>query len=130
MVGIEAFSLCLIIFLWTPPHFWALACYKREEFARASLPMLPVTHGVEVTCRHILVYTVLLIPATFMPVWIGLSGVWYKVSVLILDTIFLNFAVRLNRQYDDAVSKKMFRYSILYLTLLFAALVVDRLLRA
>ncbi len=128
-VGIEAFSLFLIIFLWTPPHFWALACYKREEYARASLPMLPVTHGVEVTCRHILVYTVLLIPATFMPVWVGLSGIWYKAAVLVLNTIFLSYAVRLNQHYDDIVSRKMFRYSIIYLTLLFTALVVDRLLR-
>jgi heme o synthase len=128
-VGIEAMSLFLIVFLWTPPHFWSLACYRREEFARASLPMLPVTHGLQFTCRHILLYTVLLTAATLLPVWIGLSGWLYLVAALALDAGFLGYAIRLCRCYDDALSRKTFKYSIIYLTLLFTALIVDRLLR-
>jgi protoheme IX farnesyltransferase len=128
-VGVEAFSLFLIVFLWTPPHFWSLACYRRDEFAKASLPMLPVTHGLEFTCRHILLYTILLTAATFLPVWIGLSGWLYLAAALVLDAGFLGYAIRLCRRYDDALSRKTFRYSIVYLTLLFTALIVDRLLR-
>jgi protoheme IX farnesyltransferase len=128
-VGVEALALFLIVFLWTPPHFWSLACYRREEFARASLPMLPVTHGLEFTCRHILLYTVLLTAATFLPVWIGLSGWLYLVVAVGLDAGFLGYAVRLCRRYDDELSRKTFRYSIVYLTLLFTALIADRLLR-
>jgi heme o synthase len=128
-LGVEAFTLFLLIFLWTPPHFWSLACYRREEFARASLPMLPVTHGLEYTCRHILLYTVLLSAATLLPVWIGMSGWLYLAAALALDAGFLGYALRLYRRYDDTVSRKTFRYSIIYLTLLFTALIVDRLLR-
>ncbi len=128
-VGVEALALFLIVFLWTPPHFWALACYKREEFAQASLPMLPVTHGLEFTCRHILLYTVLLTAATLLPVWIGLSGVCYLVVAIALDVGFLRYAIQLCRRYDDILSRKTFRYSIVYLTLLFTALIADRLLR-
>jgi protoheme IX farnesyltransferase len=128
-LGIEAFTLFLLIFLWTPPHFWSLACYRRDEFARAVLPMLPVTHGVEATCRQILLYTVLLSAATLLPVGIGMSGGLYLAAALALDAGFLTYALRLVRQYDDAVARKAFRYSIVYLTLLFTALIVDRLLR-
>jgi protoheme IX farnesyltransferase len=128
-VGVEAMSLFLVVFLWTPPHFWSLACYRREEFARASLPMLPVTHGLRFTCRHILLYTVLLTAATLLPVWIGLSGWLYLAIALALDAGFLGYAIRLCRCYGDALSRKTFRYSIVYLTLLFTALIVDRLLR-
>jgi protoheme IX farnesyltransferase len=128
-LGIEAFTLFLLIFLWTPPHFWALACYRREEFARASLPMLPVTHGLEYTCRHILFYTALLSVATLLPVGIGMSGGLYLAAALVLDAGFLAYALRLVRQYDDAIARKAFRYSIVYLTLLFTALIADRLLR-
>jgi protoheme IX farnesyltransferase len=128
-LGIEAFTLFLLIFLWTPPHFWSLACYRRDDFARASLPMLPVTHGLEYTCRHILLYTVLLSVATLLPVGIGMSGGLYLVAALVLDAGFLAYALRLVRQYDDAVARKAFRYSIVYLTLLFTALIADRLLR-
>lgn len=128
-LGIEAFTLFLLIFLWTPPHFWSLACYRREEFARASLPMLPVTHGVPATCRQILIYTLLLSAATLLPVIIGMSGGLYLVAALALDAGFLAYALRLVRQYDDAIARKSFRYSIVYLTLLFTALIVDRLLR-
>jgi heme o synthase len=128
-VGVEALSLFLIVFLWTPPHFWALACYRRDEFAKAALPMLPVTHGLEFTCRHIRMYTVLLSAATLLPVWIGLSGWLYLTAALALDAGFLGYAVRLCRRYDDALSRRTFKYSIGYLTLLFTALIVDRLLR-
>ena len=128
-VGIEAFALFLIIFMWTPPHFWSLACYRREEFAKASLPMLPVTHGLKYTCRHILLYTVLLVASTLLPVWIGLSGWLYLAAALALDAGFLGYAIRLCRRYDDALSRRTFRYSIVYLTLLFTALILDRLLR-
>jgi protoheme IX farnesyltransferase len=128
-LGIEAFTLFLLIFLWTPPHFWSLACYRRDDFARAALPMLPVTHGVDATCRQILLYTVLLSAATLLPVDIGMSGGLYLVAALALDAGFLAYALRLVRQYDDAVARKAFRYSIIYLTLLFTALIVDRLLR-
>jgi len=128
-LGIEAFTLFLLIFLWTPPHFWSLACYRREDFARAALPMLPVTHGVAATCRQILLYTVLLSAATLLPVGIGMSGGLYLAAALALDAGFLAYALRLVRQYDDAVARKAFRYSIIYLTLLFTALIIDRLLR-
>jgi heme o synthase len=128
-LGIEAFTLFLLIFLWTPPHFWSLACYRRDDFARASLPMLPVTHGLEYTCRHILLYTILLSVATLLPVGIGMSGGLYLAAALVLDAGYLAYALRLVRQYDDAVARKAFRYSIIYLTLLFTALIADRLLR-
>lgn len=128
-LGIEAFTLFLLIFLWTPPHFWSLACYRRDDFARASLPMLPVTHGLQYTCRHILLYTVLLSVATLLPVAIGMSGGLYLAAALVLDAGFLAYALRLVRHYDDAVARKAFRYSIVYLTLLFTALIADRLLR-
>jgi protoheme IX farnesyltransferase len=127
-LGIEAFTLFLLIFLWTPPHFWSLACYRREEFARASLPMLPVTHGVDATCRQILFYTVLLSAATLLPVAIGMSGGLYLLVALALDAGFLYYALSLVKRYDDTVARKSFRYSIVYLTLLFTALIVDRLL--
>jgi protoheme IX farnesyltransferase len=129
-LGLEAFTLFLLIFLWTPPHFWSLACYRREDFARAALPMLPVTHGLEHTCRHILLYTVLLSAATLLPVGIGMSGGLYLAAALVLDAGFLAYALRLVRGYDDAIARKAFRYSIVYLTLLFTALVADRLLRS
>jgi protoheme IX farnesyltransferase len=128
-LGIEAFTLFLLIFLWTPPHFWALACYRRDDFARAGLPMLPVTHGVAATCRQIFGYTVLLSVATLLPVGIGMSGGLYLLAALALDAGFLAYALRLVKHYDDALARKAFRYSIVYLTLLFTALIVDRLLR-
>jgi protoheme IX farnesyltransferase len=127
-LGVEAFTLFLLIFLWTPPHFWSLACYRREEFARASLPMLPVTHGLAFTCRQILFYTGLLSVATLLPVWIGMSGALYLVAALALDAGFIGYALRLCRRYDDALARRTFRYSIIYLTLLFTALIGDRLL--
>ncbi|GAB2905283.1 heme o synthase [Uliginosibacterium flavum] len=124
-VGPEAIALFLIIFIWTPPHFWALACYRREEYAKAGLPMLPVTHGVEFTCLHSLLYVVMLTGATLIPYSLGMSGPLYLAAVLTLDAIFLTYAWRLWRNYSDDLAKSTFRWSILYLTLLFAALLVD-----
>ncbi len=124
-VGPEALVLFLIIFIWTPPHFWALACYRREDYAKAGLPMLPVTHGVEFTCLHSLLYVVMLTGATVLPYTLGMSGPWYLAAVLVLDAIFLAYAFSLWRNYSDGLARRTFRWSIIYLTLLFAALLAD-----
>jgi len=124
-VGPEALALFLIIFIWTPPHFWALACYRREDYAKAGLPMLPVTHGVEFTCLHSLLYVVMLTGATVLPYTLGMSGPWYLAAVLILDAVFLAYAFALWRNYSDGLARRTFRWSIIYLTLLFAALLAD-----
>jgi len=129
-IGVEPLALFLIIFLWTPPHFWALACYRREEYAKAGLPMLPVTHGVAFTCQHILLYTVMLAAGSLIPVSLGMSGAIYLGAVTLLNLVFLGFAVQLIRKYSDKLAKQTFGYSIVYLTLLFAALFADRLLPA
>ena len=127
-VAPEALVLFLIIFIWTPPHFWSLALYRREDYARAGLPMLPVTHGIQVTCLHVLMYTVMLAATSLLPVTIGMSGPIYLASVLLLNAGFLGYAVALYRNYSDELAKKSFRFSILYLTLLFAALMFDHYL--
>ena len=126
-VSVEAMALFLIIFMWTPPHFWALACYRKDEYAVAGLPMLPVTHGVPFTCRHILLYTVFLTVASLLPVWLGMSGWIYGAIVVGLDAGFLWLALQMCRGYSDGLARRTFRYSIIYLTLLFAALFLDRL---
>ncbi|HEY3326430.1 MAG TPA: heme o synthase [Novimethylophilus sp.] len=125
----EALILFLIIFAWTPPHFWALALYRRNEYANSGLPMLPVTHGEEFTRLHILLYTIILVAVTLMPTGSGMSGWIYLVSAAVLDAIFLVYAVRIYREYSDALARRTFRYSILYLTLLFAALLLDHYFR-
>jgi len=126
-ISAEPLVLFLIIFLWTPPHFWALACYRRDDYAKSGLPMLPVTHGVEFTCQQILLYTVMLAAASLIPVSLGMSGWFYLAAVGLLDLVFLGYAVALCRHYNDALARRTFRYSIIYLTLLFAALFADRL---
>ncbi|HZV55070.1 MAG TPA: heme o synthase [Rhodocyclaceae bacterium] len=126
-VGVEPLALFLIIFLWTPPHFWALACYRRNDYEAAGLPMLPVTHGVPFTCQHILLYTVMLSAASLIPVSLGMSGWFYLAAVALLDLVFLGFATALCLRYSDQLARRTFAYSILYLTLLFAALFLDRL---
>ncbi|UCV04259.1 heme o synthase [Dechloromonas denitrificans] len=126
-VSAEPLVLFLIIFLWTPPHFWALACYRRDDYAQSGLPMLPVTHGVKFTCQHILLYTVMLAAASLIPVSLGMSGWFYLTAVSLLDLVFLGYAVALCRAYSDGLARRAFRYSIIYLTLLFAALFADRL---
>lgn len=125
----EALILFLIIFAWTPPHFWALALYRRNEYAKSGLPMLPITHGEEFTRLHILLYTVILVAVTLMPIAIGMSSWIYLVSALILDAVFMAYAIQLYRQYSDDLAKRTFRYSILYLTLLFASLLLDHYYR-
>ena len=124
-VPAQAWVLVLIIFAWTPPHFWALALYRREEYAKSGLPMLPVTHGEAFTLLHILLYTVILCAVTMLPFAMRMSGLIYLVSVVILDGIFMAYAIGLYRKYSDDLAKKTFKYSILYLMLLFAALVID-----
>jgi len=127
-VAPEALVLFLIIFAWTPPHFWSLCCFRRDDYARAGLPMLPVTHGVEITCLHSLLYVVMLAAISLLPVTLGMSGLLYGVVALGLNGGFLFHAFRLWRSYSDERARRAFRYSILYLTLLFAALLVDHFL--
>lgn len=127
-VGPEALMLCLIIFLWTPPHFWALALYRVDDYAKAGLPMLPVTHGNAFTRLQVLLYTVLLLPGTLLPYVYGMSGRIHLASALVLGVWFVVYAWRLWRQYSDALARQTFRFSIVHLMLLFAALLVDHYL--
>jgi protoheme IX farnesyltransferase len=115
----------LIIFMWTPPHFWALALYRRADYAKSGLPMLPVTHGERITLQHILVYTLLMIAATLLPFAYGMCGYIYLAAALILGGVFLAYSWKMYRNYSDALAQRAFRFSILYLSLLFAALLVD-----
>jgi|UniRef100_UPI0040474EC9 protoheme IX farnesyltransferase len=124
----EAWLLVLIIFTWTPPHFWALALYRREDYKQSGLPMLPVTHGERFTLLHILLYTLVLIAATILPFIYKMSGYFYLASALILGGIFLAYAIALFRNYSDDLAKRTFRFSIIYLSLLFAALLIDHYL--
>ena len=121
----QALVLVLIVFVWTPPHFWALALYRIEDYKRAGLPMLPVTHGPDLTRLHILLYTVLLLATSLLPFMIRMSGWLYLVSALVLGGIFLGYAWKLWREYSDALARRTFRYSIVYLGALFAALLLD-----
>lgn len=124
-VSAEAWILVLIIFAWTPPHFWALALYRREEYAKSGLPMLPVTHGEEYTRLQILLYTIILVAVTLMPFAMRMSGFIYLGSAMLLNAVFMWYALSLYRKYTDTLARSMFKFSILYLTLLFAALLVD-----
>jgi len=124
-VGAEAWLLVLIIFVWTPPHFWALALYRAEDYARAGLPMLPVTHGNHFTRLQILLYTLVLFAATLLPFIQGMSGWLYLAAAAALGAWFIALAFRLWRSYSEALARRTFRYSIWYLALLFAALLVD-----
>ena len=121
----DAWLLCLIIFLWTPPHFWALALYRTEDYRKAGLPMLPVTHGPDFTKLHVFLYTLVLLAGTLLPFVSGLSGWFYLVSAAILGATFCGYAFKLWRHYSDALARRTFRFSILYLSLLFAALLID-----
>ena len=127
-VGAEAWLLVLIIFLWTPPHFWALALYRSDEYARAGLPMLPVTHGNQYTRLQILLYTVVLFAATLLPYVHGMSGPVYLAAAVVLGARFNALAWQLWRHYSEALARKTFRYSIWHLSLLFAALLLDHYL--
>ena len=128
-VSAPALVLFLIIFVWTPPHFWALALYRVEDYKQSGLPMLPVTHGSEFTRLNILLYTFLLLATTLLPFLIGMSGLLYLISALVLGGVFLGYAWRLWRHYTDALSRRTFGYSIFYLAALFGALLVDHYFR-
>ena len=128
-VPAEALLLFLIIFVWTPPHFWSLALYRREDYRNAQLPMLPVTHGMRYTQVMILLYTVALTAVTLMPYAVGMSGPFYLVAAAALGVTFIAYAWKLLRSYSDALARATFRYSILYLSALFSALLVDHYLR-
>jgi len=127
-VGPEALILCLIIFLWTPPHFWALALYRANDYARAGLPMLPVTHGSEFTRLHVFLYTLVLFAATLLPFISGMSGPVYLAAAIVLGVMFCGYAWRLWRGYSDELARRTFRFSIVHLSLLFAALLLDHYL--
>jgi heme o synthase len=127
-VTFQPLLLFLIVFAWTPPHFWALALYRRHEYARAGVPMLPVTHGEAYTRLHLLLYTLLLIAATLLPFAAGMSGRFYLGAALVLDAVFLGYAIGIWRRYSDALAKRTFAYSIFYLAMIFAALMVDHYL--
>ncbi len=127
-VGPEAFILFLIIFLWTPPHFWALALYRVEDYRKAGLPMLPVTHGNEFTRLMVLLYTVILFAACLMPYIYGMSSWLYLIAAVGLSAGFCLYAYWLWRDYSDALARKTFRFSLIHLSLLFAALLADHYL--
>ncbi|MEI6382477.1 MAG: heme o synthase [Betaproteobacteria bacterium] len=127
-VGPEALILFLIIFLWTPPHFWALALYRVEDYRKSGLPMLPVTHGNEFTRLQVLLYTWVLLAACLMPFVYRMSGWFYLISAIILSLMFCYYAWKLWKNYSDSLAKKTFRFSLIHLSLLFAALLIDHYL--
>lgn len=127
-VPIEAWILVLIIFIWTPPHFWALALYRREDYAKSGLPMLPITHGMAFTQLQILLYSIALVASTLLPFAVGMSRLIYLAVALVLDAIFLWYAWQVYRHYTDAIARRMFSYSVVYLSILFFALLIDHYL--
>jgi heme o synthase len=127
-VGPEALILFLIIFLWTPPHFWALALYRVEEYRKSGLPMLPVTHGSEFTRLQIFLYTLVLFAACLLPFVYGMSSWLYLAVAVVLSMGFCWYALRLMRHYSDALARETFRYSLIHLSVLFAALLIDHYL--
>ena len=124
-VTLEPLMLALIIFLWTPPHFWALALYRVEDYRKSGLPMLPVTHGSEFTRLQVLLYTLVLFAATLLPFTFGMSGWIYLAAAVMLGALFVAHAWQLWREYSDALARRTFRFSIWHLSLLFAALLLD-----
>ena len=124
-ISADALLLFLIIFAWTPPHFWALALYRKLEYAKVGMPMLPVTHGDKFTRLHVLLYTFILCAVTLMPYATQMGGLIYLISAIILDSVFLYYAVKIYLDYSDQLARTTFRYSIFYLTALFTALLVD-----
>jgi heme o synthase len=127
-VGPEALILFLIIFLWTPPHFWALAMYRVEDYRKSGLPMLPVTHGNEFTRLQVFLYTLVLFPACLMPFVFGMSSWMYLVVAVALNFGFTGYAFALWRNYSDELARKTFRFSLIHLSVLFAALLIDHYL--
>jgi protoheme IX farnesyltransferase len=128
-VSSQALILFLIIFLWTPPHFWALALYRVEDYRKSGLPMLPVTHGNRFTRLQILLYTVLLMAACLMPFAIGMSSWLYLAVALVLSAGFIGYAIALMRHYSDELARKTFRFSLIHLSALFAALLIDHYIK-
>jgi protoheme IX farnesyltransferase len=128
-VTADALLLFMIIFAWTPPHFWALALYRKHEYAKAGVPMLPVTHGDRYTRLHVLLYTIILFACSMLPFVTRMSGLIYLASALVLGLAFLYYAVKIYTDYSDALARRTFRYSITYLAALFASLLVDHYLR-
>jgi protoheme IX farnesyltransferase len=125
----DALQLLLIIFIWTPPHFWALALYRRREYAKAGFPMLPVTHGERYTRLNVLLYAWLLLGVSLLPFATGLSGSSYLVAAALLGAMFVWYATKMYVAYSDQLARQTFRYSIFYLSALFAALLVDHYVR-
>ncbi|AMP12870.1 heme o synthase [Collimonas pratensis] len=128
-VPMQAWILVLIIFVWTPPHFWALAMYRRDDYAKSGLPMLPITHGMKFTQLQIWLYTIALVATTMLPFAVGMSGLIYLASAALLGVVFLWYAWQIYQHYTDLIARKTFAYSIIYLSLLFAALLVDHYLK-
>ena len=124
-VPAEAWILVLIIFIWTPPHFWALALYRNTDYAQSGLPMLPVTHGQKFTRLHIFLYSLVLFASTLLPFMVRMSGLLYLACAFVLSGLFVWYAWKLYKNYSDALARKLFRFSILYLSLLFLALLID-----
>src|SRR5450830_989744 len=127
-VPMQAWLLVLIIFVWTPPHFWALAMYRRDDYARSGLPMLPITHGMQFTGFHVWLYSIALAATALLPFAVGMSGLIYLVAAVILNAMFLVHSWKVHRHYSDQVARKAFTFSIIYLALLFGALLVDHYL--
>ena len=128
-VPMQAWLLVLIIFVWTPPHFWALAMYRRDDYARSGLPMLPVTHGMNFTGFHVWLYSIALAATTMLPFAVRMSGLIYLACAVALNAVFLWHGWQVYRHYSDKVARKAFTWSIIYLSLLFAALLVDHYLK-
>jgi protoheme IX farnesyltransferase len=128
-VPMQAWLLVLIIFMWTPPHFWALAMYRRDDYARSGLPMLPVTHGMKFTGLQVWLYSIALAATTLLPFVVRMSGLLYLAAAIVLNAIFLRHAWKVHRHYTDQVARKAFTWSIIYLSLLFAALLLDHYFR-
>jgi protoheme IX farnesyltransferase len=129
-VSVAAVLLAAIVFFWTPPHFWALSLYRRDDYARAGIPMLPVTHGEDETRRQIVIYSLLLVPITLSVWWLGVTGPVYGIPASMLGGVFLFLAERLRRRPSTPHAVQLFRFSILYLFLLFALLTLDVVVRA
>jgi protoheme IX farnesyltransferase len=128
-VPMQAWLLVLIIFVWTPPHFWALAMYRRDDYAKSGLPMLPVTHGMNFTGFHVWLYSIALAATTLLPFAVHMSGVIYLAAAVVLNVVFMWHSWRVYRHYSDQIARKAFAWSIIYLSLLFAALLLDHYVR-
>jgi protoheme IX farnesyltransferase len=124
-VPMEAWLLVLIIFVWTPPHFWALAMYRRDDYVRSGLPMMPVTHGMKYTGQQVWLYSIALAACTMLPFAVGMSGLLYLAAAVVLNAVFLRYGWLIHKHYSDQIARKAFTWSIVYLSLLFAALLVD-----